>query len=251
MGQFVGTAAAGPQDLLVLLDWLWRLPDPRCRQGRRHRLAAVLALAACAVLAGAKSLTVIGEWAADAPQELLLCCGAGLREGDRGLCASSEATVRRLLQRLDGDALDVVVGGWLTDRAAALRATGPDEAPPGLLVPEAVGGDGKSLRGAICPEGARVHLISALRGDGVVLAQCEIDARSNEMPAFVPLPAGVDIADAVVTFGAMHTQTATVRFLVEEKHAHYIALVKGNRPALHRQVKNLPWSRIPLMDRTR
>jgi hypothetical protein len=31
----------------------------------------------------------------------------------------------------------------------------------------------------------------------------------------------------VVTFDALHSQTAHARFLVEDKHAHYIALIKG------------------------
>ncbi|MFD7445784.1 transposase family protein [Streptomyces sp. NPDC059909] len=50
------------------MDRLRRLPDPRRLQGRRHRPWYVLALAACAVLAGAKSHTAIAEWAADAPE---------------------------------------------------------------------------------------------------------------------------------------------------------------------------------------
>ncbi|WP_251091756.1 hypothetical protein [Streptomyces sp. Caat 7-52] len=37
----------------------------------------------------------------------------------------------------------------------------------------------------------------------------------------------------VVTFDALHSQTAHARFLVEDKHAHYIALIKGNQPTLH------------------
>ncbi|WP_436789641.1 hypothetical protein [Yinghuangia sp. YIM S10712] len=47
-------------------------------------------------------------------------------------------TVRRLLARVDGDAPDRAVGGWLADRCPAgsgLR---------GLAV------DGKSLRGGVC-----------------------------------------------------------------------------------------------------
>ncbi|MEU2929518.1 transposase family protein [Streptomyces sp. NPDC007251] len=40
------------------------LPDRHRRRGRRHPLPYVLAVAACAVLAGAKSLTAIAEWAA-------------------------------------------------------------------------------------------------------------------------------------------------------------------------------------------
>jgi len=37
----------------------------------------------------------------------------------------------------------------------------------------------------------------------------------------------------VVTLEALHSQTAHARFLVEDKHAHCIAAIKGNRPTLH------------------
>nr|WP_244175059.1 transposase family protein [Streptomyces misionensis] len=49
------------------MDRLATVPDPRRAKGRRHPLACalalafVLALAACAVLAGAKSLTAISS----------------------------------------------------------------------------------------------------------------------------------------------------------------------------------------------
>ena len=36
-----------------------------------HRLAVILGLAVCAVLAGARSFTAIAEWAADADQDTL------------------------------------------------------------------------------------------------------------------------------------------------------------------------------------
>src|SRR6266511_847122 len=49
------------------LERLAVVPDPRDRRGRRHPLVSVLALAAAAVLAGARSLTAIGEWAAGDP----------------------------------------------------------------------------------------------------------------------------------------------------------------------------------------
>ncbi|MGW0840376.1 transposase family protein [Streptomyces sp. NPDC002787] len=45
------------------------MPDPRDPRGVRHALAVVLALAACAVLAGATSLLAVGEWIADAPPQ--------------------------------------------------------------------------------------------------------------------------------------------------------------------------------------
>lgn len=247
LGQLVGSEPAHPDELPDLLDRLRRLPDPRRLQGRRHPLSYVLALAACAVLAGAKSLTAIDEWAADASDQLLLRCGAVLRDPDRPYRAPSEATVRRVLQRIDGNALDAAIGGWLTARADAAQ----DGHRPPRPVRAAIAVDGKSLRGAIRADGRRVHLMSALRSDGIVLAQREVDAKSNEITAFRPLLEPLDLTGAVVTFDALLTQTDHAKFLVEEKNAHYIAVLKGNHPTLHALVKDLPWKEVPLMDRTR
>jgi DDE_Tnp_1-associated len=51
------------------------VPDPRSRRGIRHRFVSVLALAVCAVLAGARSYVAIAEWAHDWP------LGSGIRIG--------------------------------------------------------------------------------------------------------------------------------------------------------------------------
>ncbi|MFG3351010.1 transposase family protein [Streptomyces sp. NPDC048001] len=84
----------------------------------------VLALAACAVLAGAKSLAAIAEWTADAPPVVLAAPGGRVRE-PTGPTTPAEATIRRVLQRIDGDALDTAIGAWLATRAwsAAGRPT--------------------------------------------------------------------------------------------------------------------------------
>jgi hypothetical protein len=88
--------------------------------------------------------------------------------------------------------------------------------------------DGKSLRGAIRADDRCVHLVSALRGDGIVLAQREVDAKSNEITAFRPLLEALDLTGAVVTFDALLPQTDHAKFLAEEKEAHYITVLKGN-----------------------
>jgi DDE_Tnp_1-associated len=64
-----------PEQCRSLLDDLANIADPRKRRGRRHALGAVLAVAVAAVLAGARSLVAIGEWAADAPQPVLAALG--------------------------------------------------------------------------------------------------------------------------------------------------------------------------------
>src|SRR5258708_11767304 len=61
--------AAGEQP--GLLGMPARVADPRHRRGVRHRLAAILGLAVCAVLAGARSFTAIAEWAAHADRATL------------------------------------------------------------------------------------------------------------------------------------------------------------------------------------
>ena len=71
----VAPTALAPDQCRSLLDHLAQLADPRQRRGRRHALSAVLAVAACAVLAGARSLAAIGEWAADAPGQVLAALG--------------------------------------------------------------------------------------------------------------------------------------------------------------------------------
>ncbi|MFD8384982.1 ISAs1 family transposase [Streptomyces sp. NPDC059679] len=246
LGQLADAETASPSELPGLLTCLAAVPDPRRRKGRRHPLAFVLAVAACAVLAGAKSLAAIAEWAADAPPGLLSRLGAPCRDPRHGPLAPAEATVRRTLQRIDGDALDAAVGTWLTWRASATagQATNGDRPRPSMAV------DGKTVRGAHRPDGTQVHLLAAMTGTGLVTAQREIDGKTNEITAFQPLLAGLGLDDAVVTFDALHSQTDHAHFLVEDCHAHYIALIKGNHPTLHRWLKALPWRDVPLGDKT-
>ncbi len=64
-----------PAETPDLLAYLATVTDPRARAGRRHLLGAILVLAAAAVLAGARSITAIAEWAADAPQPVRAALG--------------------------------------------------------------------------------------------------------------------------------------------------------------------------------
>ncbi|THA74890.1 hypothetical protein [Streptomyces sp. A0592] len=88
--------------------------------------------------------------------------------------------MRRLLQRIDGDALGAAIGGWLTARADARHTH-----PPSCPARAAVAVDNTSPRGATRTDSRRVHLISALHGDGIVLAQRETEAKSNHFIASV------------------------------------------------------------------
>lgn len=106
-----------------LLSALSGVPDPRARRGMRHQMTTILGLALCAVLAGARSFTAIGEWAANASPRVLSTLGSGG-------CPPCESTLRRTLQRLGGDDLDAAIGDWTAGRTTQPAGAGPGRENP-------------------------------------------------------------------------------------------------------------------------
>jgi predicted transposase YbfD/YdcC len=210
-----------------LLGLLAQVPDPRKRRGRRHPLAGLLAVGIAAVIAGSRSFAAIGQWAADAGAEVLAGLGAA-----RG--PAEESTFRRAFALVSPDVLDQVLGAWLWTRAVQVS---------GRLV---IAVDGKAVRGARDKDGKAPHLVAALaHGIGAVLGQVAVTAKSNEIPAVRDLlKAFASLAGAVITIDALHTQSDTAQ-VITGGGADYVMTVKGNMPTLYRQLKTLPWARIP------
>lgn len=171
----------------------------------------ILALAVCAVLAGARSFTAIAEWAADADE----ATRAGL-----GITGSvpCESTIRRTLQRLDAGAFDDLAGAWAQQRTLP---------PPGGRRVVAV--DGKTLRGSASGTRPGRHLLAAFdHARGVVLGQVDVAVKTNEIPMLPVLLDKISLSGAIVTADAMHAQREHARYLAAERGAHYILTVKGN-----------------------
>jgi DDE_Tnp_1-associated len=157
-------AALAPDQCRDLLDYLARIADPRHRRGRRHALTTVLAVAVCAVLAalGVRRDPWSGAWQ-----------------------PPGEATVRRVLARIDADALDRAIGAWL-----AARQPRPTPRPP----QPAVAVDGKTLRGSGHHPNPQVHLLAVMEHTSrAVLAQTDVDT-TNEIARFRPLLDRLDLA---------------------------------------------------------
>jgi predicted transposase YbfD/YdcC len=230
-----------------LLELLGEVSDGRPGRGRDHPVAAVLALAAAAVVAGCGSFTAIAGWAADVPADVLenlyRRCGA-VRPGAG---PPSKCTIWRVVTGADTAALDAAAGAWLMERASAagdLAGTGhggDDEVP---LIPVRV--DGKTVRGARNPDGSQVHLLAALAGvQGVVAAQTEVGAKTNEIPMIIPLLDGVDLDRVVVTADALHCQRTTADYL-HGRGADFALPVKDNQPGLLDALDALPWREVPV-----
>jgi predicted transposase YbfD/YdcC len=232
-----------PAETPHLLAYLATVTDPRTRAGRRHPLAAILVLAAAAVLAGARSIAAIAEWAADAPQPVRAALGARRDPltGHWVWGVPTETTIRRTLARVDPEALAAAIGAWLADRDQ------PDQRRRAVAV------DGKTLRGARrAADGRQGHLLAAMdHATRAVLAQRQVDGAPGEVPGFQPLLAGLDLAGAVVTADALHTHPDAAEFLVTQKQAHYLFTVKANQPTLLDRCAALAWHHVPVLDRTR
>jgi hypothetical protein len=75
-----------------LAGYLAQVPDPRDPRGVRHTLTSLLLAAVAPVLAGARSFTAIGEWAADAPPRVLAALGIRYEPLARRFRPPNEAT---------------------------------------------------------------------------------------------------------------------------------------------------------------
>ena len=84
-----------------------------------------------------------------------------------------------------------------------------------------------------------------------MLTQRQVGGAPEEVPAFAPLLADLDLAGTVVTADALQTHPEAAEFLVGDKHAHYLFCVKANQPTLLARCQRLPWHRVPVLDRTR
>jgi predicted transposase YbfD/YdcC len=84
-----------------------------------------------------------------------------------------------------------------------------------------------------------------------VLAEREIGAKSNEVPAFRPLLRALNdyypLTGHVITADALHTVRAHADMIVNELGAHFVFTVKENTPALFTACdEGIDWGEIPV-----
>src|SRR6516225_10995838 len=240
-GARVVESGPGGQDLAAgAWQRLEALPDPRSPQGRIYPLACLIAIALCAfTAAGNDRFTAIGQWVKRASQAGL----ARLRAPGDPMAgryrAPDEKTIRVVLDRLDPRALARTLlgprprgrprpGGPSPASVRRYRARRSAQQAKTLARDRlrAVAVDGKTCRGARRADGTRVHLLGAAEHGGHLLDHLEVGVKHNETSHFTELLEQMDLAGAVVTSGALHTVRANLTWLVNDKKAHYIAIVK-------------------------
>jgi predicted transposase YbfD/YdcC len=222
-------------EIARLRGFLGAVEDLRGRQGRVYPLEYLAALPLLAGMAGDGELDAAAEWAATAPEQLLVKLGAPL-DRERKPRRPDAGTIRRGLMGCDQGQYDDALCAWQGARARALR--------PGMRRHLRI--DGKAVRGAAPPGGRAPMLLSGIWDDGTTAAQLPVDTKTNEIPVFRDLLDKVparDLKDAVITADQMHTQRKHAR-KIHVAGGFFVFTIGENQPKLFAAADALPWKSL-------
>mgnify|MGYP001222806708 CR=1 FL=1 len=221
--------ALSPEPLASLRERFAQVTEFRKGQGKRHRLSTVLAIAACAKMAG-----VIGGYAGIAsyarnltrPQRRALHCWHNRRSGEYEV--PSESCFVRVLQGISPLEVEAVTLAWQED----VLGSHPD---PLVAI------DGKTLKHS------GVHLVGAI---GLPSHRClgvePVADKSNEIPAAQRLLERAPIVPGqMVSLDALNTQHKTVGQILYDKGADYLLPLKGNQSGLLESAQQLLPESVP------
>jgi hypothetical protein len=125
--------------------------DPRRKQGRRHRLAVVLGLAAGATLCGMRGYKAISDWTVGLGQKARARMGCRREKGR--YVVPSLFVMRDCLVRIEPGVLDRALNDWN-------RAWGAHD--------DALALDGKTMKNALDENGHQTHIMSVVGHDSKI-----------------------------------------------------------------------------------
>jgi len=208
---------------LALIDVFSSIPDFRQPKGKRHPLKAILAMAASAMLCGARSYTAMADWGRNYGRALTAALGFTHHKTP---CAS---TLHTIFKNLDRQLLETKLGRWAESVLGKQAST--------QLEAEAI--DGKSLRGSQKQGAAAAHLLSAVSHHlGLTLNQVAVPDSTNEIGVITELLKGLVLDGRVVTMDALLTQKKVAEAILAQR-GHYLMIVKENQSELLRWIQSV------------
>lgn len=194
------------------------LTDPRIDRTRLHDLLDIVAIAICAVVAGADSWDDIEDFGKAKHDWLktFLDLPNGIPSHD---------TFRRVFERLDPGEFQKGFLGWIEALHEATER-------------QVVAIDGKTLRRSFdrAKGQSALHLVHAwATANHLLLGQVAVDEKSNEITAIPKLLEMLEITGAIVTIDAMGCQKQIAR-TIRGRKADYLLALKGNHEHLFEQV---------------
>lgn len=202
---------------MSLLQYLQNIPDPRVQRTRRHELQSILVVALCATIAGADNCVEMAEFGQQHQDwfERLVPRPSGIASHD---------TFARVFRLLDAKELERAGQQWLAQVAGRVHGT--------------VAIDGKSVRGSSKADAHRpLHMVSAWAADmGLLLGQCKVDGKSNEITAIPELLRLLHLKGCIVTIDAIGCRK-TIAGQLHGHGADYVLSLKGNQRHMHAVVR--------------
>ena len=210
-----------------LLDVLSEIPDFRKARGKRHPLAAILAMACAATLCGYRGYCTMAEWGRNYGKEL--ASELGFKDG-KTPCST---TLYTIFTNIDSDLLETKLGEWAERVLSTLPAEEGEECLEGVAM------DGKTLRGSRKQGANCTHLLSAVSHRfGLTLGQEAVDEKTNEIPVTQTLLKNLILKGRVFTMDALLTQREIAQNIVDGE-GDYIMIAKENQPNLLRDIKDV------------
>ena len=203
-----------------IIEHFAELEDPRW-YNTTHQLLDILVIAICAAICGADGWGDVELFGKTREKWL-----KGLLELPNGI--PSDDTFRRVFAALDAKQFQICFVNWI-------------QAVEGLTERQVIAADGKALRRSHDRNLGKkaLYMVSAwASGSGLVLGQCKVDDKSNEITAVPELLDMLEISGCIVTLDAIHCQTKTVETIIDKK-ADYVLPVKENQPKLLESIQAL------------
>ena len=133
------------ESMKSLPEFFKKIKDPRRKQARIHRLETVLAIAAAAILCGARGFKGISDWAISLSPVARARFQCRFKNGK--YLIPSLSIIRDVLVRVDPQELDRALQAWNEQHAV-------DD--------ESLAIDGKTMRNAIDEDGQQIHIMSVI-----------------------------------------------------------------------------------------
>lgn len=202
-----------------LLEHFAGLTDPRRERTRRHPLLSIIAIAICAVVAGAESWDDIELFGVTKAAWF-----ASFLDLPHGI--PSHDTFNRVFAALDPEQCRAGFARWIAAIAAVLPA-------------QVIALDGKTVRRSHDRRtgSAAIHMVSAWAATNrLVLAQAKVNDKSNEITALPQVLRQLALEGCIVTIDALGCQRVIAQ-QIGEQGGDYVLALKGNQGTLAAEVE--------------
>lgn len=212
----------------ALYEALKQLVDGRAARGKQYELAGLLMVLILAKVAGMKSLVGASDWIRDQQEEV---CDQLKLAWKRMPCAN---TYKYALARLDSQQVTTQLGAWLVRKEAESRcgaepsrlATQSSQRSVHLAIDgKVLRGTGKQVYGGEKPQKHVLHVYEVQTG--IVLHQCPMEAKRNEVSTLKPFLTEVLCKGRILTADAAQSYHEFGR-LVQRAGGDVILCIKDN-----------------------